>query len=123
MKIQFTSIKVDDLEASISFYTGLLGLTQAMRFQPQPGVDIAFLKDATGGTLELVANAHEPLAAGPSRVSICFAVESVDRELPAFTARGVKIVRGPIALPTGAKFVYLLDPNGVEIGLLEGFAP
>jgi len=35
--------------------------------------------------------------------------------------KGVEPVRGPIEIPSGEKFAFIKDPNGVEIELIQGF--
>lgn len=44
MKFGYFSVRTDDLAASFSFYTNILGFTETERFTPSPGVNIIFLK-------------------------------------------------------------------------------
>jgi lactoylglutathione lyase len=122
MNVGFVTVKVKDMEESIRFYTEFLGLSQMIRFSPQPGVDIVFLKDELGNKVELIHNTHEPEGSDvKSLVSIGFVVESVDNVLKTVNEKNIEIVRGPIKTPNGQKFVYVKDPNGVEIEFIQGF--
>lgn len=121
MNFGFVTVKVKNMDDSIKFYTEFLGLSQMMRFSPQPGVEIAFLKDELGNKVELIQNSYEPVGSdAKSLVSIGFVVESVDNVLENVRERRVEIVRGPIETPNGQKFVYVKDPNGVEIEFIQG---
>jgi lactoylglutathione lyase len=94
-----------------------------MRFSPQPGVEIVFLKDELGNKVELIQNTHEPVSTDAdvkSLVSIGFVVNSLDSVLKTVNEKNIEIVRGPIETPNGQKFAYVKDPNGVEIEFIEG---
>jgi lactoylglutathione lyase len=122
MNVGFVTVKVKDMEESIRFYTEFLGLSKMVRFSPQPGVDIVFLKDELGNKVELIHNTHEPEGSDvKSLVSIGFVVESVDNVLKTVNEKNIEIVRGPVETPNGQKFVYVKDPSGVEIEFIQGF--
>lgn len=122
MHYGFVTVKVKSLEESLKFYTEFLGLNVVTQFPAGPGVTIAFLSDEKGNKIELIENSHEELTdKGASLVSIGFVVESVDKIVEVINERGFKIVKGPVQTPTGAKFVYIEDPNGAEIEFIENF--
>lgn len=120
MNYGFVTVKVRSLEESLKFYTEFLGLSVINKFPAGPGVTIAFLSDEKGNKIELIENAHEEVKEG-SLISIGFVVDSVDKVIELVNEKGVKIVRGPIETPAGAKFIYIEDPNGAEIEFIEGF--
>lgn len=120
MNYGFVTVKVRNLEESLRFYTEFLGLSVINKFPAGPGVTIAFLSDEKGNKIELIENAHEEVKEG-SLISIGFVVDSVDKVMELVNEKGVKIVRGPIKTPAGAKFIYIEDPNGAEIEFIEGF--
>ncbi|MCF8219588.1 MAG: VOC family protein [Bacteroidales bacterium] len=35
--------------------------------------------------------------------------------------KNIEIIKGPVKVPSGARFVFIEDPNGVEIEFIEGF--
>jgi lactoylglutathione lyase len=120
MNYGFVTVKVKSLEESLKFYTEFLGLSIINKFPAGPGVTIAFLSDEKGNKIELIENAHEE-AKGGSLISIGFIVESVDKVIELVNEKGIKIVSGPIQTPSGAKFIYIEDPNGAEIEFIESF--
>jgi lactoylglutathione lyase len=124
MNYGFVTVKARSMEESLKFYTEFLGLNVINKFPAGPGVTIAFLSDEKGNKIELIENAHEKIneeSKGLSLVSIGFVVDSVDKVLELVNEKGIKIVRGPIQTPAGAKFIYIEDPNGAEIEFIEGF--
>jgi lactoylglutathione lyase len=124
MNYGFVTVKVRSMEESLNFYTEFLGLNVINKFPTGPGVTIAFLSDEKGNKIELIENAHERIneeSKALSLVSIGFVVDSVDKVLELVNEKGIKIVRGPIQTPAGAKFIYIEDPNGAEIEFIEGF--
>jgi lactoylglutathione lyase len=124
MNYGFVTVKVRSMEESLKFYTEFLGLSVINKFPAGPGVTITFLSDEKGNKIELIENAHEKLSEetkGLSLVSIGFVVDSVDKVLQLVNEKGIKIIRGPIQTPAGAKFIYIEDPNGAEIEFIEGF--
>jgi lactoylglutathione lyase len=123
MNIGFITVKVRNMEESLKFYVEFLGLKEMIKFSPQPGINIVFLGDEKGNKLELIENSHENIGDNKNNilVSIGFPVDNVDNILDLVNKKQIEIVRGPIVLPNGTKFVYVKDPNGVEIEFIEGF--
>lgn len=120
MNYGFVTVKVKSLEESLKFYTEFLGLRVIAQFPAGPGVSIAFLSDEKGNKIELIENAHEEIKGG-SLISIGFIIDNVDKMVELVEEKGIKILRGPVQTPTGAKFIYIEDPNGAEIEFIEGF--
>jgi lactoylglutathione lyase len=124
MNYGFVTVKVRNLEESLEFYTEFLGLCVVKKFPAGPGVSIAFLSDENGNKIELIENAHEKIneeTKGLSLVSIGFVVPSVDNVIELVNKKGIKVLSGPVKTPTGAKFIFIEDPNGAEIEFIEGF--
>lgn len=124
MNYGFVTVKVKNMEESVKFYTEFLDLSIVSKFPAGPGITITFLSDDKGNKIELIENEHEKLSEdtkGLSLVSIGFVVDSVDKMVELINEKGIRIVKGPIKTPTGAKFVYVEDPNGAEIEFIENF--
>jgi lactoylglutathione lyase len=124
MNYGFVTVKVNSLEESLKFYTEILSLKVINQFSAGPGVSIAFLSDDKGNKIELIENSHEKVseeAKGLSLISIGFIVDSVDEIVELVNEKGIKIVRGPVQVPSGARLMYIEDPNGAEIEFIEGF--
>lgn len=124
MKVSFTTIAVRDLEKSVKFYTEIIKLNEVMRFSPQKGINIVFLKDEYDGKIELIEyeqNKEVDVSGKESIVSIGFAIDDLEKSMKMLNENNIKIIRGPIQTPGGQKFLFIKDPDGVEIELIQGF--
>lgn len=123
MKVAFTTITTNDLFNSLKFYKDIIGLTEFRRIKPQEGVQCVFLKDEKNSVIELIEYKNEVetnIENKESIVSIGFSVNNLDETLEMLKSNAIEIIRGPIEAP-GVKFVFVKDPNGVEVELIEGF--
>ncbi len=123
MNLEMVTIAVSDLEKSEKFYKEILGFIEIKRFNPMEGVTIAFLKDEDSGLIELIEyqNTSKDDDIRESIVSIGIGVVDLERTLNEGKDKGVELIRGPIEVPSGEKFAFIKDPNGVEIELIQGF--
>jgi len=124
MKFLFTTISVKNMEESFKFYTELLMLKEVRRFSPQKGVDVVFLEDDDNNQVELMDNIYEKPSFAPeinSVATLCFSVDDLEKTKESLEEKGIKIKKGPRPLPNGGSFIIIDDPNGIEIGLYEGF--
>ncbi|MCX7923605.1 MAG: VOC family protein [Clostridia bacterium] len=123
MKYSFTSITVKNMEESLKFYTEVLSLKELVRFSPRMGVNIVFLKNEENNKIELIEyegiENTNSLSAN-SIVAIGFTVENLDNTVNMLKEKNIEIIRGPIQIPNGQKFVYVRDPNGAEIVFIQG---
>jgi glyoxylase I family protein len=128
MLIGFEHIGVtsSDLDRTIAFYCGQLGLKLLLRKQ-QPRGEMAFL-DAGGGMLEVFApNGHitrsrdvPPLEAGMRHLTL--AVTDVDALIAELEASGAEIVEYPRPAHNTEMFkrvAFCRDPDGVVVELAE----
>lgn len=124
MKVCFTTIAVKDLEKSVKFYSEVLKLNEVMRFSPQKGIIIVFLKDEDNSKIELIEYEQKKEVIetdSASIVSIGFAVDNLDDSIKMLREKNIEIIRGPIQTPGGQKFLFIKDPDGVEIEIIQGF--
>lgn len=121
MKYGFVTVSVKNMEESADFYKNVLGLKEATRFSPQPGIDIMILKDGEGSSIELITHPGEEAEPVKASVSIGFKVESIEATMAMLKEKGVTVARGPMGVPGGARFIFINDPNGVGIEFIEGF--
>jgi predicted enzyme related to lactoylglutathione lyase len=107
-------VRPADPERSRRFYRDTLGLAIYREFGPagNPGV-VFFLGQ---GFLEVSGRSAEA-AAGPA--AIWLQVRDVHAEHERLAARGVKIVREPKQEPWGLIEMWIEDPDGVRIVLVE----
>jgi catechol 2,3-dioxygenase-like lactoylglutathione lyase family enzyme len=107
-------LRPGDLDRSRRFYRDLLGLAVYREFGPpdDPGV-VFFLGQ---GLLEVSGPADGP--AGRS-VMIWIQVRDVRAEHARLAAAGVPVVREPAVEPWGLTEMWIQDPDGVRIVLVE----
>lgn len=115
-----------NLDRTIAFYCGLLGLTLALRHKSERG-EMAFLDTGSGmleifGPLAEVSRARDvpPHEAGMRHLT--FAVASVDAMVEKLEAAGVDIIEHPrpAHFTTMIKRVaFVRDPDGIMVELVE----
>jgi catechol 2,3-dioxygenase-like lactoylglutathione lyase family enzyme len=103
-----------DLDRSRRFYRDVLGLAVYREFGP--AADPAMVFFLGQGLLEVSGS-----AAGPpgDSVAIWLQVRDVRAEQGRLAAAGVRIVREPVTEPWGLTEMWIEDPDGVPIVLVE----
>jgi lactoylglutathione lyase len=123
MRFLHTSITVTDIDRSIRFYTGVLGLTfERRRRIPENRAEIAFVVDPdSGARIELTRWEDKPtVEAGDQLDHLAFEVADLDAVLADARANGTPIAKEPFQLAGGSgRLAFLLDPDGVWIELIE----
>ncbi len=121
MRFGFATVRVNDLEESERFYAEIIGLEKELGFSYREGLSITFMKDPGGSLVELLKMEGTAEAADSNnKVSLGFLVEDLDRKIKELKALDIEI-RGPVYVPGGIRFIYIKDPNGVDIELVENF--
>ena len=120
-KLLHTRMRVSDMEQTINFYTGVLGLEVLERKVSPRGSHLAFLK--VPNSEELIELTSFP-PSGPVKVQedlvhLAFQVESLDDTIVSLNAKGVKITDGPTQSSSGSRFIFIDAPDGYEIELIE----
>jgi lactoylglutathione lyase len=123
MRFSHTSITVRDMEATIQFYTEVLGLTFERRRRIEENhAEIAFVRDPeTGARIELTHWDDKPtFEAGEQLDHLAFEVPDVAAAVAAARAKGARVAKEPYHLAGGSSTIaFLLDPNDVWIELVE----
>ena len=107
-------VRPSDLDRSLRFYRDVLGLAVYREFGPadHPGV-VFFLGQ---GLLEVSGQEADP--AGHS-VMIWIQVRNVGQEHARLAAAGVPVIREPATEPWGLVEMWIEDPDGIRIVLVE----
>ena len=121
IKLLHTRMRVSDMEQTIAFYTGVLGLEVLERKTSPRGSHLAFL--TVPNSDELIELTSFP-PSGPVKVQedlvhLAFQVESLDATIASLTAKGIKITDGPTQTASGSRFLFIDAPDGYEIELIE----
>jgi lactoylglutathione lyase len=113
MAFLWCTVHVKDLDKSVKFYEDVAGLTVSRRFSGGHG-DIVFMGD--GETmLELMGGGA---GAQGQDISIGFAVDDLDKTAM-LGEKGVTIHSGPFAPAPGVRFLFVQDPDGLLVQLVE----
>ena len=118
MKFCWSTLMVKDLEQSLEFYCGIVGLGVSRRFNAGPGVEIAFLGDGETKIELISSKALEEVNFGHD-ISLGFEVNSVDEMMAFVKEKGIEIQGGPFQPNPHTRFFYVLDPNGLKIQFVE----
>jgi catechol 2,3-dioxygenase-like lactoylglutathione lyase family enzyme len=117
---------VSDLDASIAFYGGMLGIPGLHRDTDNPDYvatnDLDGLKHLGLWKLSDAAEACFGTKEWPSDVpvpqgTIEFDVEDVDAAAEELRAGGYSLVHEPVTMPWGQRIVHVLSPERLLVGL------
>lgn len=103
-----------DLDRSRRFYRDVLGLAVYREFGPVGNPAVVFFLGQ--GLLELSGRAPGPAGAA---VRIWLQVRDVRAEHGRLAAAGVRIVREPVTEPWGLVEMWIEDPDGIPIVIVE----
>jgi lactoylglutathione lyase len=141
--IHHTGLHVRDLEASVAFYRDLIGLEVLARRESKadyvaeivgyPGAELrfAFLRHRSGGPIleliQYVDPAGEPIdtaTKNPGTAHVCFRTSSVEAVWRRLKAAGVSFKSAaPVEITAGVnrggRAIYLTDPDGITLELIQ----
>jgi lactoylglutathione lyase len=117
------AIKVKDIDRTLAFYTGLLGMKEMMRINKDDGsLWIVYLRITDTQFLEVFPGAETERAPGWNSNGlnhICLTFNDLEAVVRELTARGIKFI---IQLKTGAdrnRQAWIEDPDGNRIELMQ----
>jgi lactoylglutathione lyase len=124
MRFLHCMLRVRDIEETLAFYCGRLGLRLLRRKDhPQGQFTLLFLSassDGDGPEIELTFNWDgRSYSGGDNFGHLAFAVEDIYGTCARLQADGVVILRPP----RDGKMAFIKDPNGISIELLQAGAP
>ncbi len=109
-----TTLKVSNLDKSIEFYSGLLGMEVISRFEGA-GNQIAMLGESDHAHLELICNG-EPAPENPGAgVSVGFYVDDAQDTIQKLGQKAA----GPISPNPHLQLYFVKDPDGYGVELLQ----
>jgi lactoylglutathione lyase len=125
MRILHTMLRVGDLEKSLAFYTGVLGMKELRRKDyPEGRFTLAFVgyqDEASGPVLELTHNWDtEKYDLGSGYGHIAIEVEDAYRACQDVKTRGGKVVRDAGPMKHGSTVIaFVEDPDGYKIEFIQ----
>ncbi|MDR2957600.1 MAG: VOC family protein [Coriobacteriales bacterium] len=118
MELQWSTLRVKDLNASIAFYEEILGLHVTRRFPAGPGSEIAFLGGAGPVEIELIADGSGRDINVGTDISWGFSVDSLDTMMALLNEKGIAF-EGPVSPNPSIRFIFFPDLDGMRIQLAE----
>lgn len=125
MRVLHTMLRVNDLEQSIAFYTGVLGMKLLRKKDYQSGrFTLAFVgygDEQSNAVLELTHNWDtKSYTLGDAYGHVAIGTDDIRATCERIRAAGGKIVREPGPMKHGTTVIaFVEDPNGYKIELIE----
>ena len=124
-RLLHTMLRVRDLEASVGFYTGLLGMTELRRREvPEGRYTLAFLgygPEESNTLIELTYNWDtDKYELGDAFGHLAVGVPDAYKACEAIAAGGGKVVRpaGPLKFGTTV-IAFVEDPDGYKVEIVQ----
>lgn len=125
-RLLHTMLRVRDLDASLDFYTRLLGMTLLRRTDyPSGEFTLAFVgygPEESHSVIELTHNwgRQEPYALGDAFGHIAIGVSDIHGVCDQLAKEGVKIPRPPGPMKHGSTVIaFVEDPDGYKVELIQ----
>ncbi len=125
-RLLHTMLRVNDLDRSLAFYTGPLGMTLLRRKDyPEGKFTLAFVgfgSEDANTVIELTYNwgREQPYEIGSGFGHIAIGVADIHAACERMGKSGVKITRPPGPMKHGASVIaFIEDPDGYKIELIE----
>jgi len=120
-KLLHTRYRLNNLEASVRFYTEILGLAEVRRHKSPRGSELVFLQ--TPNSDELIELCHFP-SSGPVEVQpdlthLAFQVENLEAFAEHLGRFGIRYSDGPHYKEDGSGFAFVDAPEGYEVELMQ----
>ena len=117
MKFLWTTLMVNDMDASLRFYQEIVGLPVNRRFTASDGSQYAFL--GKGETqLELIKSVSGTIPSYGTEISIGFEEHYLSEKIRFVRDRGLA-VDGPYSPNPSISFFFIKDPNGIRVQFVE----
>jgi len=114
MEIKYTTMIVEDMDKSVSFYRDVLGFEVDSQHNPGQGIMITLLKGEGDAMIELIKDTEHEIGL----YSIGMNVENIEITVEELKSKGAIITMDPVPITVG-KLAFLEDPNGVRIALIQ----
>jgi lactoylglutathione lyase len=118
MKFSWVTIHVKNMDESLKFYNEILDLPITRTIKMPDGGKIVFLGEGET-SIELIDLPEEKIDTFKGSLSIGFSVPSLKAFESLLETKGIDVHSGPFQPNPQLKFIYILDPNGVKVQLIE----
>lgn len=118
MDVIHTAIQVSDLEATLNFYEGVLGLEHEWEFTTDEGVRNYYVGTESGGTIQFQYDPNSDESVEPSGVDhLALSVEDVDATFERVCEEsGCDVHLEPTTFEAaGRRAAFVYDPDGYVV--------
>ncbi|CAG7646240.1 VOC family protein [Paenibacillus allorhizosphaerae] len=122
-KLEHIGVMVNDMDASVKFYTEVIGLQLVNRAKLADGVELGFLSfpGSADIELELIGRGSDGLSDSGKVHHIAFTVSDIEAEVERLKGLGVRMMdETPRVILNGVKIAFFYGPDGER---LEFFQP
>lgn len=119
MRLAHTMIRVKDLDDTLAFYTGLIGLRETRRKPIGDEAVLVFLTDEAGAyDIELTYNhGRADYELGDQFGHLAFFTDDLEAVVREVESRGLPYRRSRPEM--SSKYIFIKDPNGYDVEILE----
>lgn len=123
-KLDHVGIMVKDADASLKFYTEIMGMSLLNRVAMGDGAELIFLgyPGSEDVELELISRGHDGLSPEGIVHHLAFTVGDIEAELERLKGLGVQlldVVPREIPALNGTKIAFFLGPDGEHLELVQ----
>ena len=120
-KYLHTRFRVHDMDRSINFYNGILGMEIIERKVSPRGSQLVFLRfPGAECDLELCSFPNSGKVCVPEDlVHLAFQVQDLEKCIEKLKEEKISITEGPIETKSGTRFIFTEDPDKYEIELMQ----
>jgi lactoylglutathione lyase len=118
MNFCWVTLHVENIKESLAFYHEVLKLPISSRHSGN-GMEIVMLGVEGQPKVELLCNGIAQNTQIESGISIGIAVDSLEAVMENLDSLGIPILRGPISPSPSVQFIFINDPDGYEVQLVE----
>ncbi len=118
MNFCWVTLHVENFEESLAFYHEVLNLPISSRHSGG-GVEMVMLGEEGQPKVELLCNGNGQGVQKQSDITVGIAVDSLEEVMEYLDKLGIPVIRGPISPNPATRFIFINDPDGYEVQLVE----
>ncbi|WP_394526223.1 VOC family protein [Lacrimispora sp. JR3] len=118
MNFCWVTLHVGNFEESLAFYHEVLKLPVSSRHSGG-GVEMAMLGKEGQPKVELLCDGNAQSGQKQSGISVGISVNSLEETMEYLDKLGIPVLRGPISPNPSTRFIFIHDPDGYEVQLVE----
>lgn len=125
MKMKYTILYVNDVEASIHFYQHVLGFPIKLRVESYVEFDtgdVTLSINSRQDVKEAVGLPVPEANQASHTFEIGFVVDDVEQTIASMKEKGVSIIKEPAKKPWGQTVAYVSDPDGHFIEICDAIS-